>query len=441
MIRECWIVLSAVVWTISVCLVLQYWGTSLRIDEEIINWNYFPTNSTIQKVNSISTRQTSPNVYRSLNSSSKRDFKMYRSKIGPAILSLNSYPSALRKMNLKSTMLTALKRDRSLKSSSKAVHSLIYTQKLSNNLKSTTSSSQNFIYLIQTESCLGDDLLGPGLFGSGCNSHIIVLSWKQPCTSHYSRHLKHIRYIYKANSTWGEGRNVLYHFAKKIPKSYLYYIFMDDDLTFHFTNSASKERYRNLGIRWPLQAFEDFLLEHEPAIGMPLFCSKCFRLNSITGKPETRCCDLMKDLKPLPEYLPVTIHFDAAFNAFHRNAVDLILPYRLELEHWSWWESQKFVILAADFMFRGQVLRFSPVTVLNSLHREYPKLEWKNWARIFITLKVEMPRKYRDQLDWTPDYTVDVIPIVRNNTVFTPTWNMEIPRGKITVEPFKHLSP
>jgi hypothetical protein len=92
-------------------------------------------------------------------------------------------------------------------------------------------------------------------------------------------------------------------------------------------------------------------------------------------------------------------------------------------------------------MFRGQVLRFSPVTVLNSLHREYPKLEWKNWARIFITLKVEMPRKYRDQLDWTPDYTVDVIPIVRNNTVFTPTWNMEIPRGKITVEPFKHLSP
>ena len=432
-------------WTIFVCLVLQYWGTLLRINDEIINWNYFPINSTVQRINFISTKQTS-RMFTRLNSSSTitREFKMVRSKIDQSFLNLSSIPnisnSAIVTMNPQSNTLTELKRHRSLKLSDlKTVHHW-WLQKYSKN--STTSSSYNFIYLIQTESCLADHLLRPGIFGVGCKNDILVLSWGQPCTLHFSRRFKHIKYIYKANTTWGEGRNILYYFAKKISKDYLYYIFMDGDLNFYFTNSAFKERYRNLGIRWPLQAFEDFLLKHEPAIGMPLYCSRCLRLNKITGKPETLCCDLVKDLKPLPEYLPVTIHFDAAFNAFHKTAADFILPYRLDHEHRSWWQSQKFVIVAADLMFRGQVLRFSPVTVLNSEHGQYPNEDWENWARIYNILKAEMPRKYRYRVDWSPDYnTIDVMPIVRNNTVFTPMWSMKIPGGKITVEPFKHLSP
>ena len=308
--------------------------------------------------------------------------------------------------------------------------SSVHSGKPSNNLQNTTSSSSRFIYLIQTDRCLADHLLQPGLFGDGCENDVLVLSWKQPCTSNFSERFKHVMYIYKANTTWSSGRNVLYDIAKKISKSYLYYIFMDGDVRFDFTSLAFKERYRTIGISWPLQAFEDFLLKHEPAIGMPLYCSGPF-----VG------CDKVKHLKPLPDYLPVTIHFDAAFNAFHKDAIGHILPYRLDFEQSSWWNSQKFVILASELVFRGQVLRFFPVTVLNEQHRDYPKADWDNWSNIYNILKAEMPKKYRQHFNWTPDYnTVNIMPSVINNTVITPMWNVEIPSGKIAVEPFKHLN-
>ena len=400
------------------------------IDKQIINWNDFVTNSTVEKTSFIFTKQLT-----SSSDSSSTVTKVYK-----AILNLNPLSNASTSlpltMSFKSNISTALKETRL-----KGFHNSVHSRRPSNNLQNTTSSSSRFIYLIQTDRCLANHFLQPGLFGDGFENDILVLSWKQECTSHFSEKFKHIMYIYKANTTWSNGRNILYNIAKKIQKNYLYYIFMDGDLSFNFTSLAFEERYRNLGIHWPLQAFEDFLLKHEPAIGMPLYCSRCYRLNKITRKPETICCDQVKDLKPLPDYLPVSIYFDAAFNAFHKDAIGHILPYRLDHEQRSWWQSQKFVILASELVFRGQVLRFFPVTVLNEQHREYPKADWDNWSNIYNILKAEMPRKYRQHFNWTPDYsTVDVMPSVINNTVITPMRNVEIPSGKIAVEPFKHLN-
>ena len=316
----------------------------------------------------------------------------------------------------------------------------VHSRRPSNNLQNTTSSSSKFIYLTQTGRCLSNHLLQPGLFGDGFANDILVLSWKQECTSHFNT-FKHIMYIYKANTTWSNGRNILYNIAKKIQKNYLYFIFMDDDLRIHFTSLAFEERYRNLGIHSPLQAFEDFLLKHEPAVGVPLYCRCYSGLNKITRRPKTSCCDKVKDLKPLPDYLPVSINFDAAFNAFHKDAIGHILPYRLDYEQRSWWESQKFVILASELVFRGQVLRFFPVMVLNEQHRAYPREKLENWSNIYNILKAEMPRKYRQHFNWTPVYsTVNVIPSVINNTVITPMRSVEIPSGKISVEPFKYLN-
>ena len=87
----------------------------------------------------------------------------------------------------------------------------------------------------------------------------------------------------------------------------------------------------------------------------------------------------MKRLKPTPEYPPVTIWFDAAVTPFHR-----MLPYRLDYEKRSWYQSQKFVILGADLMFRGQVLRFAPLSATNNKHREYPRRNSDNWAHIYL---------------------------------------------------------
>ena len=305
---------------------------------------------------------------------------------------------------------------------------------------SSQNTTSDFIYMTQTESCLPDNLLRPGVFGDGCKNDVLVLSWKQPCTSNISRQFKHIKYIYNESTTWSTGRNILYEKAKKRPNSYLYYIFIDDDLIFNFLSPALNEHYRKLGFLWPLSVFEDFLLKHEPAIGVPMYC-RCSRLNERTGERKAGCCDPMIGLKPLPEYLPVTIHFDAAFTAFHKIAADLVLPYRLDYEDRGWWHSQKFLILAADLIFRGQVLRFSSVTALNILHRKYPREDWENWTHIYNILKAEMPKKYRNQTDWAPNYkNIDLMPVVRENRVFTAAWNLEIPTGKITVEPFKHFN-
>ena len=286
----------------------------------------------------------------------------------------------------------------------------------------------NFVYLTQTESCLPKFLLGPGLFSNGSKSDVFVLSWERPCTA--TKYLRHVKYIFKENTTWSEGRNLLYRHVKNASMDYMYYIFMDDDIRISFTETSFEQHYLRLGIRWPLRAFEDFLLKHEPAIGVTMYCWGM-------------SCDLMKSFKllqPLPEYLPVTIAFDAAFNAFHRNAVDFMLPYRLDYERQSWWQSQKFVILAADLVFRGQILRFTPVVALNKEHREYPRQDWDNWGHIYNILKAEIPKKYREQVNWTPNYgNINVRPIVRNNTVFTPMFNITIPSGKTGVQPFKHF--
>ena len=373
MIRGNLLIFAVALLIISVCLLLRYWDTLIRVDYQISNWNR---------------------------------------------ISATSESISFEVMNPQNGTFSATKVNRIPRNgtASKSIH--------------------NFIYLIQTESCLPKYLLGPGLFGNGNKRDVIILSWKRPCTQHHH----HVKYNYKKKTTWSEGRNLLYHQAKSISMNYAYYIFMDDDLNISFTEPSFERRYLRLGIRWPLRAFEDFLLKHEPAIGVPMFCSTCSRINKITGKPETLCCDPVKSLKPLPEYLPVTIHFDAAFTAFHRNAVDFMLPYRLDYERQSWWQSQKFLVLAADLLFRGQILRFTPVLALNKEHREYPRQDWDNWGHMYNILKEEIPKKYREQVNWTPNYgNINVRPIVRNNTVFTPMFNITIPSGKTGVQPFKHF--
>ena len=301
-------------------------------------------------------------------------------------------------------------------------------------------SSNDFIYLIQTESCLSSYLMHKGLLGGATSQKVLVLSWKTPCKEANALRYKHIEYLYKAGTTWSEGRNLLYRFSKSFPGDHLYYIFLDDDMEFYFRNDSYRHRYHDRGIQSPLQAFEDFLRSYEPAVGMPMHCSRCLRPTGIAGEFESLCCDKMNRMEPLPDYLPVAIHFDAAFNAFHKNAVEFLLPYRLDYDNQSWWESQKFVILLTDILFRGQVLRFSPVTAINIQHRTYPKLALDNWRAIYDILRSETPTEYRNRMLFVPNSSnVDVFPVVKDSVMYTPTWNITIPRTKTPVIPYKHF--
>ncbi|XP_046861468.1 uncharacterized protein LOC124454747 [Xenia sp. Carnegie-2017] len=296
------------------------------------------------------------------------------------------------------------------------------------------SNHQNkrFIYLIQTESCLLDNLLNPQMFGHKAEHDVLVLSWKSMCSAtQFSTPSYNISYIFRPGTTWSSGRNILYELAMNSSQSYLYYIFLDGDLSYHFSNSDFEKTYRQCNTS--LEMFEYFLLKYEPAIGVPFYCPR----PTIQGQP---LCYYDYKIFPFREVIPVSIYFDAAFNAFHKDAIKSILPYRLIYEKESWWESQKFVILAADIIFRGQVLTILPVATANIMHRKYPRDSRDNWNDIYDMLLKETPKEYRIIKEFKPSYTtVSTDPVVRNDTVYTPYMHVEIPKGRINVEPYKRF--
>lgn len=206
---------------------------------------------------------------------------------------------------------------------------------------------------------------------------------------------------------------------------------MDDDLTFSFTNPAYAKLYPENQTS-PLEAFENLLKKYEPAVGIPFFCMIKNKKTSICYTPK---------ISHLHEVLPVTIQFDAACNAFHRNAIKHLLPYNLMYDNVTWFNSQKFVISAADLIFRGQVLHILPITTLNTKHRKYPRKRYDNWNLIYNLVGNNLPKKYLPLKKWFPtERLVFFTPKVINDTVYTPYMKVKIPKNRINVEPYKRYN-
>lgn len=102
---------------------------------------------------------------------------------------------------------------------------------------------------------------------------VLVLSWKTNCTlMKLSSKGYKIKYIFRPSLTWSRGRNILFKHAMNLTIGYLYYIFMDGDLTFSFTSSEFKRMYyKDNDSGCLLKVFEKHLLKHEPAIVVPHF--------------------------------------------------------------------------------------------------------------------------------------------------------------------------
>lgn len=302
----------------------------------------------------------------------------------------------------------------------------------------SSSTGKEFVYLVQAESCLSRHLTS---FVKSDNiskrRDVIVLSWGRPCIDLYTS-LNDVVYIYQSNITWSNGRNILYNLALNGREKYRYYIFMDEDIEFSFTPNTTQDIYSRNSTH-PLEAFENFLLSYEPAIGLCNYCSRCGRpmLNGLLVP--ALCCSTRPAEGNFPPILPVTISFDAAFNAFHADAIQHILPYRLDYEEVSWWESQKYVILASDVLFRGQVVRYTHMTVTNNDHRDYPKQILDNWADILEDIRTRVPLKYRNQSVFTTAPIVEMVPIVTGNMINTLLWNISIPQAKAPIVPYHHF--
>eukprot|EP00959_Pyramimonas_sp_CCMP1952_P142066 2973855-Pyramimonas_sp.AAC.1 len=133
-------------------------------------------------------------------------------------------------------------------------------------------------------------------------------------------------YHYGPNTTWTTGRNEMLRIIKErehLQKwKYEYIVLMDDDIMFGKTKK-------------PLEKFEGFLDEYQPAVG-------------VVAIPER---DGKKALRKGTVW-PVCA-FDALFNAFHHEAVDVLLPYDARYEEMSWYCSQQDTIIRTSAMYKN----------------------------------------------------------------------------------------
>ena len=151
-------------------------------------------------------------------------------------------------------------------------------------------------------------------------------------------------------------------------KSYLYYIFMDDDIDIrnNFLPRSIKNKVFNKQVSSiiqqqisPWRKYENFLFQYRPAIG--------------TVENHSRMAQLkfLSTTKLKPYYS--SINFDAQVNGFHKDSIRILLPYNETLDKRSWWISQQLLTCKALFRFHAQVIMFLPLLAINSDHRTYPR--------------------------------------------------------------------
>ena len=246
--------------------------------------------------------------------------------------------------------------------------------------KGLAEKSIQFLVLVQTESCLTSHLSSEEAFGNAtfCQCDVLVLTFKRECNETSPAHIK---YVFKPGTTWNEGRNFLYEVGKNRSEMYLYYIFTDDDVMFTTELSIN-----------PWRTFLDFLLDVEPAVGVVDFI---WNVEEGVGAVERLECGI--DINST-NYISAP-NFDSAFNAFHYQAIDYILPYPTQFDKLSWWYSGYYSKVKCDIMFPGQVLMFTKIIAVNTQHRPYPRrdpLDSPNWNIIIREVEAPLPEKYRN---------------------------------------------
>ena len=261
--------------------------------------------------------------------------------------------------------------------------------------KGAVGRVMKFLYLVQTESCLPGHLRSVDVLGNAsfCQCDILVLSYKQPCNDTLS--LPHVEYIFNSSTTWTAGRNLLFEIAmQRRVLTYLYYIFIDDDIV------LVAKRNKNIN---PWRKFEDSLERIEPAVGVLAWgsmkkCRHC--LDTVYQARQKQGCSLNETT----EFIPV-VAFDAAFNAFHHQSVEYILPYSNRYDVSNWWYSQVYFNIKCEIMFQGQVVVHTIVNAVNTKHRPYPqKLIVRSIVDAIVKeIEGELPKEYQNtslMMEW-----------------------------------------
>ena len=280
------------------------------------------------------------------------------------------------------------------------------------------SNLTRFLVMVQAEICLTKQLISEDAFGNtkNCNCDVLVLTFRKECPETPPAHIK---YIFKPGTTWNQGRNLLLEVGKNRSETYLYYIYIDDDIKLTTKLDVN-----------PWWTFLDFLKRVEPAVGIvdyPKNVNIGFKVRQRLG-----CGGDADSLDCIN-----APNFDSAFNAFHYQAVDHILPYPTQFDKISWWYSGWYSKVKCDVTFPGQTVMLSKVQIINPRHGPYPRRmpdDRHDWNQIMRAVEDRIPEKYRNSpllKAWKErGYT---------NDENTATHCYSLPTPHMPIKPFSYL--
>ena len=279
------------------------------------------------------------------------------------------------------------------------------------------------LYLVQTESCLPKHLNSADGIGDTniCQCDVVVLSYKQQCKE--IKQPEHVEYLFNSSASWNVGRNLLLEVAKKRGRKYLYYIFMDDDITLKVKGTRPQN---------PWRYFENFVRELEPALAaIGLTQSWICNFNSMYNTRKKRGCSLnFTNVDSIP-----TPFFDPAINAFHHEAVGHILPYTTRYDNISWWWSGWYAGIRSEIKFPGQVVVLTKLIGINDKHRPYPRKHPVEWKSIVNEAGADLPEQYRNvplYEEWSKQGPIGHF--LKSTSLCLPP-----PQPHMTIKPFAYL--
>ena len=134
----------------------------------------------------------------------------------------------------------------------------------------------------------------------------------------------------------------------------------------------------------------------------------------------------MRDLEVV-----VTYNFDAIMNAFHREALGVLLPYDTHWEKRSWWYSQYCVIMLCAAFYNQHRLQVNAVRVLNRETGSYVQRE-KEWECALVWLLPAFERKdaiARIPLDDPISHAPKLIELMNPNGSLTASMPPPLPKS------------
>ncbi|MFA6165713.1 MAG: FkbM family methyltransferase [Gemmatimonadaceae bacterium] len=194
---------------------------------------------------------------------------------------------------------------------------------------------KRFLYLFQVEQDLPSALEA----AAGPDSDIRFLSWRARSADSRS--------IYYPSSSWTQGRNRL--LKEALRRDYLYVVFGDDDITLELTERGVTAAGPQAN---PWRVFEDFLLTYEPAVGCSMYS---WHLSGGAYDP-TQDCQTLR-------------FFDAILNAFHRESLEVLLPYYDLLDEETECYSQSLLCSLAADLYAGHVMQTNRLIAANDKRR------------------------------------------------------------------------